>query len=146
MKSKAMFLSHPIWRSRKAYALLACVGIVMIGGCGGEESTETEDVPAPTNFNFTMVNKKSETITDVTIQGMALPVKYNKITAGSSQTLLAKSMDLSDTVEVAWTDRRGERSDADVQLKGNIPKRFDGSLKFTIQASGKVDFTAGTAP
>jgi len=146
MASQTIVLRRQMFPLRKVYALLACVGIAMIGGCGGsgEESASTQEVAAPTNFNITMVNQKSETITDVTIQGMRLPVKFNKMTSGSSQSLLGKSMAPSDTVTVAWTDRRGDRNEADVKLK--LPKRFNGSMKFTIPASGKVVFAPGTAP
>ena len=122
------------------------MGIAMISGCGGEESASTEEMPAPTNFNLIMVNKRSETITDVTIQGLRLPVKFNKITAGSSQTLLGKSMNPPDTVTVAWIDSRGDRTDVQVKLKLKIPKRFNGTMKFTIPSNGRVQFEAGTAP
>ena len=144
MKSTSTVLHHRVLEFRKVCALLACVGITLISGCGGEESASTEEIPAPTNFNITMVNQTSKTVADVTIQGMRLPVKFNKITAGSSQALLGKSMNPSDTVTVAWTDHRGDRSEADIKLK--LPKRFNGTLKFTISTSGKIELSAGAAP
>ena len=146
MKSQTRIRSRQLLILRKVYMFLVCMGIAITGGCGGggEESASTEEMPAPTNFNITMVNRKKETVTDVTIQGMRLPVKFNKMTSGSSQSLLAKTMNPPEIVTVAWTDTRGERKEVDVKLK--LPKRFNGNMKFTIPASGKVSCYAGSAP
>ena len=138
-----------IYRFTFARVITLFVCCSLLAACGGGDESEAGSAPPPappSKYKFHAINQTGGTIRNLLIQGMAMPVKFTKLTSGSSKSLLGPTMKLPGKLTVSWTDERNQRRSTKISVGSNIPSNFNGSMYFTVKGIKTVDFRAGTYP
>ena len=120
-------------------ALLLCCAALLIPGCGDPSSAEASPEPAGP-LVIHLVNKSRSDVNGVVVSAN-IPVSFGKVARNDSETLTDKKLELTQRLEVDWSDSRGERHSETFHPQGTLGKNYRGPIRITLKPGGAADLS-----
>ncbi len=138
--------NHKIQTVNTLALAILCLLSLSITGCGdgGGSATSAQPYPKVSRWHYTVTNNMRMKITDVVIDKLDLPVKFDVLNPGDTKTLLGQAQHMPNKIELSWFAPDGTRKSKNVKFKPVIPASFNGKLYLKIIDPNKVELRVDT--